>query len=112
LQFADGDTRNTCLGYFTTIQSFQHTMAPRTVDEPIQCVEDAYWQQPVETTENIFLTLQKCMESTMVARGGNQYKLPHIGKGKIRKNSPEMPKVLECSEEAVYTAIEELCPEV
>lgn len=94
------------LGFFTSIQSLQHKMSPASVDELIGCVKEAYWQQPVETVQNIFLSLQKCMEATMLDKGGNRYKIPHIGKGKMRKIAGELPTVIECSEEAVLTAAE------
>ena len=41
------------LGFYSDTQSIQHTMAPTIVDELIQCVEDAYWQQqPTANTNN------------------------------------------------------------
>ena len=94
------------LGYFKAIQSIQHQMCPATVDELIQCVRDAYWQQPIETTENVFLSLQKVMECIMVEKGGNKYTLPHIGKQKIRQSCEQMPLTLNCSDDAINSALE------
>ena len=93
------------LGFFNAIQSIQHKLSPTSVDELIDCVKEAFWQQPVSTVENIFLTLQQCMECTMLERGSNKYQLPHMGKGHLRRIG-ELPKVLKCSEEAVLTAAE------
>ena len=93
-------------GHFNAIQSLQYQMAPANVDELIKCVEDSIWQQPIETTENIFLTLQKCMECVMLHQGDNKYRLPRIGKGKMRRSLQEMPKVLPCSQEAIDSALE------
>ena len=83
-------------------------MSPASIEDLIQCVKDAYWQQPIETVENIFLTLQQCMEATMLLKGSNTYKLPHMGKDKMRRDGVVMPSVIPCSEEAVLAAAE-LC---
>ena len=96
------------LGYFNAIQSIQHTCTPANIDELIQCVHDSYWEQPIETTENIFLTLQKVMECVMLESGGNKYALPHIGKDQIRRNAEHMPLTIECSQEAMDSALEML----
>ena len=81
-------------------------MAPATIDELIGCVEQSYWDQPIATTENIFLYLQKCMECVMVEGGGNTYSLPHMGKNKMRKDLVQMPLTIQCSQDAVDTALE------
>ena len=81
-------------------------MGPATIDELIDCVYRSYWDQATATTENIFLTLQKCMECVMLEEGGNKYSLPHMGKDKLRKNVEHMPLTIECSQDAVDTALE------
>ena len=62
--------------------------------------------EPIATTENISLTLQKCMECVMLHQGKNKYRIPHIGKGKMRRSLNEMPRVPTCSQEVIYTALE------
>ena len=88
--FCNNQIKQTQISQFTrvkstvyAIQSIQHKLSPTSVDELIDCVKEAFWQQPVSTVEKIFLTLQQCMECTMLERGSNQYKLPHMGKGQF-----------------------------
>ena len=81
-------------------------MGPATVDELIGCVLRSFWDQKIETTENIFLTLQQCMECVMLSGGGNKYQLPHMGKSKLRNKVEHMPLTIECSQEAVDMALE------
>lgn len=56
-----------------------------------------------EKLENVFLTLQKCMESTMIAFGGNDYKIKHMSKEKLRREG-RLPVSIRCSDEALATA--------
>ena len=42
----------------------------------------------------------------MLAKGGNKYSLPHMGKGSSRRSNGEMPTTIDCSEEAVQAALE------
>lgn len=93
------------LGYFRSIQSIKDTMSPANVDELIDCVTQSYWDQPLKTTENIFLTLQKVMECIMLEEGGNKYSLPHMAKDKMRRELGHMPLSIQCSEEAVDRAL-------
>ena len=97
------------LGFFKAIQSLQHQMAPANIDELIKCVEDAYWQQPIETVENVCLSLQQCLQCCMLVKGCNRYKLPHMAKKKmratLRKTGEPMPTVIPCSEEALTSAM-------
>ena len=46
----------------------------------IECVQDAFNKLERNTLDNVFITLQMCMESIMLKGGGNSYKIPHIGK--------------------------------
>ncbi|TBU07053.1 hypothetical protein CWI38_2461p0020, partial [Hamiltosporidium tvaerminnensis] len=49
------------------------------------CVQDAFHQLEANTLDNVFTTLQACIESIMLADGGNGYKIPHLSKGKLRR---------------------------
>jgi len=91
------------LGFFNSIQSLQHQSAPKTIDELIDCVQVAFDKLNNENLNNIFLTLQKCMEATMTKKGGNNYKLPHVGKTRLR-NSEMLPEAFQCSQEAIDIA--------
>ena len=81
-------------------------MCPTNINELMDCVSVSYLAQPIETTENVFLTLQKVMECVMMEKGGNKYSLPHMGKATIRKINGELPLTISCSEEAVNSAAE------
>ncbi|TBU11490.1 DDE-like endonuclease [Hamiltosporidium tvaerminnensis] len=63
------------LGFFNSIQSLQHEASPHTIDELINCVQDAFYQLKANTLDNVFTTLEACMESIMLADGGNGYKI-------------------------------------
>ena len=43
------------LGFFSSIQRLQHQSCPTSTNELIKCVEEAYWAQPVEKADFIFL---------------------------------------------------------
>lgn len=70
------------LGFFNSIQSLQHQSSPKTINELIDCVIAAFNSLDKEKLNNVFLTLQKCMESTMLVAGGNNYKMQHMSEGK------------------------------
>ena len=50
------------------------------INKLIECVQDAFKKLERNTLDNVFITLQTCMESIMLKGGGNSYKIPHIGK--------------------------------
>jgi hypothetical protein len=91
------------LGFFNSIQALQHQEAPRTIDELISCVEEAFQKLDRVTLDNVFVTLQKCMECIMLDRGDNSYSLPHLGKAKLRADN-RLPTQLMCSSEAIKIA--------
>ena len=93
------------LGFFNSIQSIQYKENPQTIDELIASVEDAYWSEPIYTTDFIFLTLMQTMEQTMLAKGKNNYKLQHMGKERLLR-SGELPRTIRCSDEAIEAALE------
>ena len=72
------------LGFFNAIQSLQHKEAPKSIDDLLACVTNAFNALSKETLDNTFLTYQNAMESSMNIRGSNQYKLKHMGKEKLR----------------------------
>ena len=49
------------------------------------------------------------MESSMLQEGNNNYKLPHIGKRKLRSHG-NLPENIKVSQEALDTALEKLQP--
>ena len=95
------------LGFFNSIQSIQHQKAPSNIDELIQVVQESYWEQSAETVENVFITVQKVMECSMIAEGSNKFKLPHMGKSKLRRQG-QLQHILQVPEEVLFTAMEKL----
>ena len=53
---------------------------PNTLDELIECVQDAFNKLERNTLHDVFTTLQTCMESIMLTGGENSYQIPHIAK--------------------------------
>ena len=93
------------LGFFNSIQSIQHKKGCTNIDELVQAVIEAFWEQSPETIEDTFVTLQKCMESSMIAGGSNKYKLPHMGKQKMRR-SGRFPEDITVDEDVIHSAME------
>lgn len=91
------------LGFFNSIQSLQHQASPKTIDDLIACVENAFYALDKDKLDDVFLTLQKCLECTMFVGGGNSYQLPHLQKAKLRRES-SLPTQLVCSPEALAAA--------
>ena len=92
---------------YKSIQSLQHQSCPTNTNDLIKSVEDAFYAQPVEKVNFIFLTLMKVMESVMLAEGKNSYNLPHMGKYKMLR-AGTLPKSIKCSDEAIDKALEVL----
>ncbi|TBU05615.1 hypothetical protein CWI39_0654p0030, partial [Hamiltosporidium magnivora] len=74
-----------------------------TIDELINCVQDTFHKLKANTLDNVFTTLQACMESIMLTDGGNCYKIPHLSKGKLRREGRLLEKYV-CSKEAYVKA--------
>ncbi|KAF0705579.1 hypothetical protein AaE_014459 [Aphanomyces astaci] len=89
------------LGFFRAIQTLQYEKEASNVDELILAVHEAYVELDVETSENIFLTLQGVMISILEVSGYNN-KLQHIGKAKLRRIG-QLPESLIVSSDLVAT---------
>ena len=59
--------------------------------------------QSQETVNNVFLSLQMAMESTMLHNGSNNFKLQHISKEKLRREG-RLPVSISCKPDAVSQA--------
>ncbi|VFQ95320.1 unnamed protein product [Cuscuta campestris] len=71
------------LGFFRAIDSLQDQSAPRSLDDLISAVTTAFEELSPEKLNNVFLTLQGVMGQVLATNGGNQFKIPHIGKTKL-----------------------------
>ncbi len=75
------------LGFFNAIQSPQHKHAPRSIDELVHVVEEAYDSMSIQVLNKAFLSLQHCMVETMKVGGCNSYRVPHMSKDKLHKQN-------------------------
>lgn len=92
------------LGFFNSIQSLQQRLQANSVDTLIAATEQAFMELDRIPLEKCFLTLHSVMEMIMVHKGGNDYKIPHMGKSKMAV----LPRALECSPAACQVALDAL----
>ena len=95
------DTNVCDLGFFRALQSsqFDHGFATD-IDGLIDQVKRAWDEFPPEKIDDNFLTLQCCLDEILKCGGGNNYKIPHMGKEKLRREG-RLPTRIEASDEAV-----------
>ena len=63
---------------------FNTKKLPKNIDELITAVEESFQQfDPTRLNDN-FLTLATCLRETMMLLGSNAYKIPHMGKEKLK----------------------------
>lgn len=91
------------LGFFRAIQSLQHQLPQRGIDDLIRATEKAFMEIESTALNNVFLTLHGCMLEIMTCNGGNNYRLPHIGKASLRRSN-SLPTSLTCPVEVVNQA--------
>jgi hypothetical protein len=69
----------------------------RNIDELIANVEEAYDELPLNVCKQVWSTAQMCMNSIILCNGGNDYKLPHVGKLKVARSiGRDFPTTLPC----------------
>ena len=73
------DTNILDLVFFRSIQSFNDD-CPANEEELIKLVEKAYGEYPMHKLNYVWLTLQSCLNMIIENDGGNNYKIPHMGK--------------------------------
>nr|XP_033513608.1 uncharacterized protein LOC117278272 [Nicotiana tomentosiformis] len=74
------------LRFSRAIQSLQHQMASKTIDELVNAVEKSFNDMKVERLNHVFLTLQSCMVEVMKDKGENNYKVPHTKKDMLERH--------------------------
>ena len=87
------DTNILDLGFFRAIQSFNDE-CPADEEELIKTVEKAYGEYPMRRLNHVWLTLQSCLNMIIENDGGNDYKIPHMGKESLEKRGL-LPTVLD-----------------
>ena len=80
------DTNILDLGFFRAIQSFNND-CPANEEELIKSVEKAYGEYPYRKLNHVWLTLQSCLNKIIENDGGNDYKIPHMGKQSLQSPS-------------------------
>ena len=86
------DTNILDLGFFRAIQSFNDA-CPDNEEELIKSVEKAYGEYPWRKLNFVWLTLQSCLNKIIEHDGGNDYKIPHMGKESLWRRGL-LPEVL------------------
>ena len=79
--------------------------APKTIDELVAKVTQAFEEYPVERSNRVFLTHQSCMKEIMKERGSHHYAIPHMKISVLQKNGV-LPVALACDPELVQQANE------
>ena len=87
------DTNILDLGFFRAIQSFNDD-CPANEEELIKSVEKAYGEYPYCKLNRVWLTLQSCLNMIIENDGGNDYKIPHMGKESMERRGL-LPRVLD-----------------
>ena len=94
------DLNHNDLGFFHAIEkAYQRKFPLKSPDEIIKCVTDAFWEYPMNKMNRLWLTRMQCMNEILECHGGNDYKLPHMGKEKLERIG-KLPDVLEVTEMA------------
>ena len=87
------DTNILNLGFFRAIQSLNDD-CPANEEELIKSVEKAYGEYSLRKLNHVWLTLQSCFNMIIENNGGNDYKIPHMGKESLERRGL-LPKVLD-----------------
>ena len=87
------DTNILDVGFFRAIQSFNDD-CPANEEELIKSVEKAYGEYPLCKLNHVWLTLQSCLNMIIENDGGNDYKIPHMGKESMERRGL-LPWVLD-----------------
>lgn len=95
------------LGFFASIQSLQLRKRARGIEKLVQSVMQAYREIDEDTLEDVFLSLQAAMISTLQCNGGNDYKLAHLSKDKLRRQG-KYPQALSVGKDLYDRASKEV----
>ena len=79
------------------------SIAQKDVDELLDVVKQSFDSMTVEAIDSVFLSLQQALECMIKCQGGNDYKLPHMGKQALRRSGTLLP-TLPCDQEEIEVA--------
>jgi hypothetical protein len=94
------------LGYFNAIQSLQQKKHTNTIPELVKAGEDSFVELDRHTLNKVFLTHQQVLEQIILCGGGNNYKLPHMGKERLLRQG-QLPMSIGVSDE-LHARIQQL----
>jgi hypothetical protein len=63
-----------------------HKKMPKSIDNLIRAVEDAYNELHPKTLSNVWMSLQYVMNKILKAKGSNNYDVPHNKKKQLEDN--------------------------
>ena len=92
------DTNVLDLGYFKAIQTLQYRKRTETIPQLVKAVEDSFVELNPTTLNKVFLTHQQVLEQIILHDGGNNYKLPHMGKERLARQG-QLPVSIAVSDE-------------
>ncbi len=73
------------LAFFVSIQALQFQHPSPNIGELIARVLQLYQMYPQVKLNNVFLTLQTCMNQIIKAHGSNNYKIVHMNKARLER---------------------------
>jgi hypothetical protein len=87
------------LALFRVMQSIQQHHQAKNVDELIAIVKKVWDEFPLATSIKVWTSLQLVMDEILKVNGGNNYKLPHMGKDKWARanNGRRIPLRMRCT---------------
>jgi hypothetical protein len=94
------------LGFFNALQSSYLDMSPKTSEEIMDCVTQAYNEYPANKLNRMWVTLQSIYNCVIETHGYNVYKIPHMNKEKLERENLQ-PRALFLSSDA-YDALVEM----
>ncbi len=75
------------------------------IDDLVIAVVTSFNEMEKEKLNDVFLSLQNCHISVMKVQGGNNYKLPHMGKAKLARLGC-LPINLQCPIDILQGALD------
>ncbi|XP_023737125.1 uncharacterized protein LOC111885068 [Lactuca sativa] len=90
-------------GFFWAIQSLQEQEVLHMVDELVSAVQTSFDKMQSQELNNVFLTLQTCMKEILKVHGGNNYRIPRIGKSRLERQG-NLPLQIECEKSLIDEA--------
>lgn len=73
------------LGYFRSIDTILDQAASRKLEDLITVVTTSFTALTPEKLNNVFLTCQSVMGEVLKQKGGNNFKIPHMGKSSLAR---------------------------